>query len=202
MGIRWTFNSFRQFQENSADSSLTNGLLITDLEGRIKNLEADVTAKQNIIRNLEADVTAKEQIILEKSEQANMLWEKIRGLEVKMEKSTCQGTDMDLDKKQTKKKRPSKKRKRARTQHARNGMIGEVKIGPIDDSRKDDLEKYFAKRSRDITFYDIPAYWSDEEIFNSINANVGLIECMRTKRCHKYKSSIEMPILAHPHHII
>ncbi|PKK80715.1 hypothetical protein RhiirC2_723553, partial [Rhizophagus irregularis] len=66
---------------------------------------------------------------------------------------------MDLDKKQTKKKCPNKKRKRARAQHTRNGMIGEIKIGPIDDSRKDYLEEYYAEKSRDITFYDIPAYW-------------------------------------------
>ncbi|PKY34914.1 hypothetical protein RhiirB3_500403 [Rhizophagus irregularis] len=113
--LKWEYDglstAFNNFKKNSADSSLTNGLIITDLESRIRNLEADVTAKENIIRNLEADVTAKEQIILEKSEQTNMLWEKIRGLEAKMEKSTYQNTDMDLDKKQTKKKCPNKKRK-------------------------------------------------------------------------------------------
>ncbi|PKB94912.1 hypothetical protein RhiirA5_476964 [Rhizophagus irregularis] len=116
--LKWEYDglstAFNNFKKNSADSSLTNGLIITDLESRIRNLEADVTAKENIIRNLEADVTAKEQIILEKSEQTNMLWEKIRGLEAKMEKSTYQNTDMDLDKKQTKKKCPNKKRKRCK----------------------------------------------------------------------------------------
>ncbi|EXX62234.1 hypothetical protein RirG_163650 [Rhizophagus irregularis DAOM 197198w] len=61
-------------------------------------------------------------------------------------------------------------------------------MGPIDDNRKEDLEKYYAEQSRDVTFYDIPAYWSDEEIFNLLNANVGQIEYMRTKRCHKYKT--------------
>ncbi|CAB5353765.1 unnamed protein product [Rhizophagus irregularis] len=119
--LKWEYDglstAFDKFKKNSADSGLTSGLMIADLEGRIKNLEANVTAKENLIRNLEADVTAKEQIILEKSEQTNMLWEKIRGLEAKMEKSTCQNTDMDLDKKQTKKKCPNKKRKRAQAQH-------------------------------------------------------------------------------------
>ncbi|CAB4379561.1 unnamed protein product [Rhizophagus irregularis] len=113
--LKWEYDglssAFDNFKKNSADSSLTNGLMITDLEGRIRNLEANITAKENIIRNLEVDVTAKEQIILEKSEQTNMLWEKIRGLEAKMEKSTCQNTDMDLDKKQTKKKCPTKREK-------------------------------------------------------------------------------------------
>ncbi|PKK68358.1 hypothetical protein RhiirC2_833996 [Rhizophagus irregularis] len=45
-----------------ADGALTNGLVIQDLENRI--------------RNLEAEVIAKEQIILEKSEVNNILWGK------------------------------------------------------------------------------------------------------------------------------
>ncbi|CAB4382185.1 unnamed protein product [Rhizophagus irregularis] len=142
-----------------ADSALTNGLVIQDLENRI--------------RNLEAQVIAKERIILEKSEANNILWEKIKALEVKEEKLMSQVTKMEIDKeKQTKKKRPNKKRKRARAQHTQNGMIGEIKMGPIDDSRKDDLGKYYAEQSRDVTFYDIPAYWSDEEIFNSLNTTI------------------------------
>ncbi|CAB4391291.1 unnamed protein product [Rhizophagus irregularis] len=115
--LKWEYDglstAFDKLKKNSADSSLTNGLAINDLEGRIRNLEADVIIKENKIRNLEANVTAKEQIILEKSEQTNMLWEEIRGLEAKIEKATCQNAVIDLDKKQTKKKRPNKKRKRA-----------------------------------------------------------------------------------------
>ncbi|PKK58236.1 hypothetical protein RhiirC2_720681 [Rhizophagus irregularis] len=106
---------------------------------------------EEYIENLEADVTAKEHIILEKSEQINMLWEKIRGLEAKMEKATCQNADMDLDKKQTKKKCPNKKRKRTQVQHTQNGMISKIKIGPIDDNRKEDLEKYYAEQSCNVT---------------------------------------------------
>ncbi|PKY57024.1 hypothetical protein RhiirA4_477781 [Rhizophagus irregularis] len=160
-----------------AESSLINGLMIADLE--------------NGIRNLEADVIAKERIILEKSEANNILWEKIKALEIKEEKPTCQETDMDLDNKlqtKTKKKRPNKKRKRARAQYNKNGMINETKLGAIGDRDKDRLEKHFAEKSRDITFYDIPAYWSDTEIFELLNANVGFVEYMRTKRCYKYKT--------------
>ncbi|CAB4388157.1 unnamed protein product [Rhizophagus irregularis] len=147
--LKWEYDglstAFDELKKNSADSSLTNGLAINDLEGRIRNLEADVIIKENKIRNLEADVTAKEQIILEKSEQTNMLWEKIRGLEAKIEKATCQNADMDLDKKQTKKKRPNKKRKRARAQHTQNGMIVCKRLE--DDNQQDDCSiiRYFAK---------------------------------------------------------
>ncbi|PKC64266.1 hypothetical protein RhiirA1_462661 [Rhizophagus irregularis] len=84
---------------------------------------------ENGIRNLEADVIAKERIILEKNEANNILWEKIKALEVKEEKPTSQVTDMDLDNKmQKKKKRPNKKRKRARAQHNKNGMINKIEI--------------------------------------------------------------------------
>jgi hypothetical protein len=46
---------------------------------------------------------------------------------------------------------------------------------------------YAAKQSRDITFYDIPWYWTDDLIFELINGKVGRIEYMRVKRCNKYK---------------
>uniref|UniRef100_U9THS8 Uncharacterized protein n=1 Tax=Rhizophagus irregularis (strain DAOM 181602 / DAOM 197198 / MUCL 43194) TaxID=747089 RepID=U9THS8_RHIID len=56
------------------------------------------------------------------------------------------------------------------------------------DKDKDYLEKHFADKSHDITFYDIPAYWSDEEILGLLNANVGVVEFINFKRCHKYKT--------------
>ncbi|CAB4379887.1 unnamed protein product [Rhizophagus irregularis] len=61
-----------------ADGALTNGLVIQDLENRI--------------RNLEAEVIAKERIILEKSEANNILWEKIKALEVNEKNLTSQVT--------------------------------------------------------------------------------------------------------------
>ncbi|CAG8710358.1 48_t:CDS:1 [Rhizophagus irregularis] len=91
--------NFEELKKNMAETSLTNGLVIQDLE--------------NTIRNLEADVTAKERIILEKSEANNMLWEKIKALETKEENLTSQATNMEIDNKtQKKKKRPTKREKR------------------------------------------------------------------------------------------
>ncbi|PKY56171.1 hypothetical protein RhiirA4_506567 [Rhizophagus irregularis] len=49
-------------KEKVASSDLINGLMITDMEKRI--------------RDLEVDVTVKERIILEKNEGVNILWEK------------------------------------------------------------------------------------------------------------------------------
>ncbi|GBC25571.2 uncharacterized protein OCT59_019995 [Rhizophagus irregularis] len=167
------FEDLEKKVENSADSALINGLVI------IQDLE-------NKIRNLEADVIAKERIILEKNETNNSLWEKIK--EKKEEQPTSQATDMEIDKKtQKKKKRPTnKKRKRAQA-IAKTGMITDLVIDK-GDKDKDYLEKHFADKSHDITFYDIPAYWSDEEILGLLNANVGVVEFINFKRCHKYKT--------------
>ncbi|CAG8744902.1 19034_t:CDS:2 [Rhizophagus irregularis] len=106
------FEDLEKKVENSADSALINGLVI------IQDLE-------NKIRNLEADVIAKERIILEKNETNNSLWEKIK--EKKEEQPTSQATDMEIDKKtQKKKKRPTnKKRKRAQA-IAKTGMITDL----------------------------------------------------------------------------
>ncbi|CAB4380997.1 unnamed protein product [Rhizophagus irregularis] len=40
------FADLEKFVENSADSDLTNGLVIQDLENKIRNLEADIIAKE------------------------------------------------------------------------------------------------------------------------------------------------------------
>ncbi|CAB4373542.1 unnamed protein product [Rhizophagus irregularis] len=105
-------------EKELADSGLANGLMITELGNRI--------------RNLEADVAAKERIILEKNEVNNILWEKIKALEEKEKEPTCKDTNM-----QKKKKCPNKKRKRARAQHTKNGMIIETELGAIGDKDKD-----------------------------------------------------------------
>ncbi|PKB96367.1 hypothetical protein RhiirA5_404468 [Rhizophagus irregularis] len=86
-----------------ADSKLENEKIVEDLEIRIRKLEVEVLAKEQIkskndeivtnlenrIRNLEADIIAKEQIILEKNEINNNLWGKIKVLEEK--KGTANG---------------------------------------------------------------------------------------------------------------
>ncbi|CAB4482347.1 unnamed protein product [Rhizophagus irregularis] len=75
--------NFEDLENFTADASLTSGLMIQDLENRI--------------RNLEADVIAKERIILEKNEANNILWEKIKALETKEEKSTGQNHKENFD---------------------------------------------------------------------------------------------------------
>ncbi|PKY49307.1 hypothetical protein RhiirA4_465238 [Rhizophagus irregularis] len=167
--------NYKDLEKKMGDTVLSSELWIADLENRI--------------RNLEADVTAKERIILEKTEANNILWEKIKALEEKKNEPTCKDTDMDLDNKvQKKRKRPSRKRKRARVQQTKNGTITVTEMGAIGDKDKDRLEQHFAEKSRDITFYDIPAYWSDAEIFENLNANVGFVDYMESKRCYKYKT--------------
>ncbi|PKK60154.1 hypothetical protein RhiirC2_761211, partial [Rhizophagus irregularis] len=40
------FEDLEKIVDNSADSALTNGLVIQDLENKIRNLEADIIAKE------------------------------------------------------------------------------------------------------------------------------------------------------------
>ncbi|CAG8590036.1 7564_t:CDS:2 [Rhizophagus irregularis] len=80
-------DNFEKLEKRVGDSDLTSGLLIADLENRI--------------RNLEADVIAKERIILEKNEANNILWEKIKVLEEKEELPTSNSTNMDLEEQPT-----------------------------------------------------------------------------------------------------
>ncbi|PKK63341.1 hypothetical protein RhiirC2_744441, partial [Rhizophagus irregularis] len=81
--LQQAYEDLGKIVDNNADSALTNGLVIQDLE--------------NKIRNLEADIIAKERIILEKSEANNILWGKIKALEEKEENLTSQVTKMEID---------------------------------------------------------------------------------------------------------
>ncbi|PKY20921.1 hypothetical protein RhiirB3_385275 [Rhizophagus irregularis] len=96
--LQQKFDDLEKNVENSVDAALTNGLVIQDLE--------------NKIRNLEADLIAKERIILEKSEANNILWGKIKALEEKEENLTSQVPKMEIDnEKQIKKNAPTKREK-------------------------------------------------------------------------------------------
>ncbi|PKC05756.1 hypothetical protein RhiirA5_420499 [Rhizophagus irregularis] len=96
--LQQKFDDLEKNVENSVDAALTNGLVIQDLE--------------NKIRNLEADLIAKERIILEKSEANNILWGKIKALEEKEENLTSQVPKMEIDnEKQIKKNTPTKREK-------------------------------------------------------------------------------------------
>ncbi|PKC66854.1 hypothetical protein RhiirA1_441485 [Rhizophagus irregularis] len=56
--------------------------------------------------------------------------------------------------------------------------------GTSDD---DFLDKHFAARSRDLKFYDFPAYWKDETIYEMLK-KVGYIERLEVKWNYKYRT--------------
>jgi hypothetical protein len=49
------------------------------------------------------------------------------------------------------------------------------------------LEKHFAEQSRDLKFYDFPAYWKDHEIYKTLK-QVGYIEKLEDKWNYKYRT--------------
>ncbi|CAB4432617.1 unnamed protein product [Rhizophagus irregularis] len=77
------------------------------------------------------------------------------------------------------------KKKKSSTQEIKKGKITEIPVKTTSDD--DYLNKHFAKRSRDLRFYDFPAYRKDEEIYESLK-NIGYIERLEVKWNYKYKT--------------
>jgi hypothetical protein len=78
---------------------------IGSLNAKIRNLEAEVIDKENHVRNLKAGITAKVRIILEKMEENNKIWEKVKALERNEEKVMSPNADMEIDNEVRKKKK-------------------------------------------------------------------------------------------------
>jgi hypothetical protein len=49
------------------------------------------------------------------------------------------------------------------------------------------LDKHFAEQSRDLKFYNFPAYWKDNEIYKMLK-KVGYIERLEVKWNYKYRT--------------
>ncbi|PKY52161.1 hypothetical protein RhiirA4_469626 [Rhizophagus irregularis] len=71
------------------------------------------------------------------------------------------------------------------TSKIKKGKITEI---PVQSTSDDDyLKKHFSERSRDLKFYDFPAYWKDNEIYDSLK-QVGYIERLECKWNYKYRT--------------
>lgn len=66
------------------------------------------------------------------------------------------------------------------TRASQNGAIDEIPVKITSDSNY--LEKYFAEKSRDLKFYDFPAFW------NETLKKVDYVERLVVKRNYKYKT--------------
>ncbi|GBC31081.2 uncharacterized protein OCT59_016154 [Rhizophagus irregularis] len=65
---------------------------------------------------------------------------------------------------------------------------GKITKIPVQTTSDDDyLKKHFSERSRDLKFYDFPAYWKDNEIYDSLK-QVGYIERLECKWNYKYRT--------------
>ncbi|UZO06237.1 uncharacterized protein OCT59_026567 [Rhizophagus irregularis] len=59
---------------------------------------------------------------------------------------------------------------------------------PVQTTSDDDYrKKHFSERSRDLKFYDFPAYWKDNEIYDSLK-QIGCIERLECKWNYKYRT--------------
>ncbi|EXX51832.1 hypothetical protein RirG_258300 [Rhizophagus irregularis DAOM 197198w] len=75
--------------------------------------------------------------------------------------------------------RHTKSKKKSSTQEKKKGKIEEI---PVQTTSDDDLDKYFAKQSRDLKFYDFP---KDVDIYETLK-KVGYVERLEVKWNYKY----------------
>jgi hypothetical protein len=90
---------------------------------------------------------------------------KIQGLEKTSEVAT---SSKQKSKTKSHDQRRKSKKKKSSTQDIKKGKITEIPVKTTSDD--DYLNKHFAERSRDLRFYDFPAYWKDEEIYDSLKS--------------------------------
>ncbi|PKB94591.1 hypothetical protein RhiirA5_438439 [Rhizophagus irregularis] len=67
----------------------------------------------------------------------------------------------------------------------KKGKINEIPVQATSD--EDCLEKHFAYQSRDLKFYDFPAYWKETEIYEMMK-KVGYVERLEVKWNYKYRT--------------
>ncbi|GET64034.1 hypothetical protein GLOIN_2v1777573 [Rhizophagus irregularis DAOM 181602=DAOM 197198] len=80
--------------------------------------------------------------------------------------------------------RHTKSKKKSSTQEKKKGKIEEI---PVQTTSDDDLDKYFAKQSRDLKFYDFP---KDVDIYETLK-KVGYVERLEVKWNYKSKEEHE-----------
>ncbi|PKY59496.1 hypothetical protein RhiirA4_482285 [Rhizophagus irregularis] len=133
-------------------------------EKKIDNLEKEKKIAEERIKSLENDVL------------------KLQELEQKMITGENSISSKPKSKTKSHDQRRKSKKKKSSTQEIRKGKIIEIPVKITSDD--DYLNKHFADRSRDLRFYNFPAYWKDEEQLK----NVGYIERLEVKRNYKYKT--------------
>ncbi|PKY60342.1 hypothetical protein RhiirA4_483931, partial [Rhizophagus irregularis] len=134
---------------------------------KIDNLEKEKKIAEERIKNLENDVI------------------KLKDLEQK--KATSESSKSSKLKSKTKShnRRRKNNKKKSSTQEINKGKITEI---PVQTTSDDDfLENHFAEQSRDLKFYDFPAYWKDNEIYEALK-QVGYIERLEVKWNYKYRT--------------
>ncbi|CAB4431328.1 unnamed protein product [Rhizophagus irregularis] len=134
---------------------------------RIISLNNDLKIERERIKSLENDV-----IRLEKLEKKSL---------------TSEVANSSKQKSKTKRhnRRKKSKNKKSSTQEIEKRKIAEIPVQTTSDDQF--LDKHFAAQSRDLKFYDFPAYWKDETIYEMLK-KVGYIERLEVKWNYKYRT--------------
>ncbi|PKK57458.1 hypothetical protein RhiirC2_797996 [Rhizophagus irregularis] len=116
-----------------------------------------------------------ERIILQKNEQIRKISQEVEKMRLELKKfKTGVNKEFDQPNKSKKGRLTSKRRKREEI----------VDIPVLPENTGNDLQ---AKKAHDIFFYDIPKYWSEEDVRTNL-MKIGMIFRLQIKGQHKYKT--------------
>ncbi|PKY55135.1 hypothetical protein RhiirA4_427288 [Rhizophagus irregularis] len=94
---------------------------------------------------------------------------------------------IDISSKKERKTKSHDRRQKSKKKKSSKQEIKKGKIAEIPASDDEYFDKYFAEQSRDIKFYNFPAYWKDNEIYEMLK-KVGYIERLEVKWNYKYRT--------------
>ncbi|PKB97460.1 hypothetical protein RhiirA5_433118 [Rhizophagus irregularis] len=173
-------------KDNLMDFATFTMKLAAETTKKLLDIVYETLQKRSAEKNAAIDDLEKEKKI------AN---ERIRSLEnevIKLQesekkKTTSENTISSKPESKTKShdRRRKSKKKKSSTQEIKKGKITEIPVQTTSDN--DYLKKHFSERSRDLKFYDFPAYWKDNEIYDSLK-QVGYIESLECKWNYKYRT--------------
>ncbi|EXX78291.1 hypothetical protein RirG_016300 [Rhizophagus irregularis DAOM 197198w] len=162
-------------------------LLIELKDVRIHELEEEVELFKRYNNNAKEKIESLKKEIKIAEERIILLENDARKFSESEKKITSEIATSSKPKSKTKShdQHQKSKKKKSSTQEINKGKITEI---PVQTTSDDDyLGKHFAEQSRDLKFYDFPAYWKDNDIYEMLE-KVGYIERLEVKWNYKYRT--------------
>ncbi|PKC12349.1 hypothetical protein RhiirA5_410921 [Rhizophagus irregularis] len=177
-----------QEKRNLLRSIEDKDIFLAEFDERLKETKEELSAANNQIRKDEEQIISlKNDLKIERERIKSLENEVIKLEKLEKNKTTSEITNSSKQKSKTKTndRRRKSKKKKSSTQEIKKGKITEIPVKTTSDDKY--LDDHFAAQSRDLKFYDFPAYWKDEMIYEMMK-KVGYIERLEVKWNYKYKT--------------